>query len=176
MKVTTSSWASCSLFAAASTVGAEVLDLEQVVVRGHLALSVLLSPGRDENVLVEAARDFLAGSSGAAQILQGAEDAMRKYADAQAAVAKALAADAKHAAAHLLAGELLEATGQIDKAVAAYRWFETLEPKTAEPMTLTGQALMRIAKYDGVFVEKGGDFQEIVVNILDRLTAEPVLQ
>jgi len=42
-----------ALFEAASTVGAEVLDLEQVVVRGHLALSVLLSPGPDENVLVD---------------------------------------------------------------------------------------------------------------------------
>ena len=42
-----------ALFEAASSVGAEVLDLEQVVVRGHLALSVLLSPGRDENVLVD---------------------------------------------------------------------------------------------------------------------------
>jgi phosphoserine phosphatase len=41
------------LFEAASTVGADVLDLEQVVVRGHLALSVLLSPGRDENVLID---------------------------------------------------------------------------------------------------------------------------
>ena len=41
------------LFEAASTVGADVLDLEQVVVRGHLTLSVLLSPGRDENVLVD---------------------------------------------------------------------------------------------------------------------------
>ena len=41
------------LFDAASTVGADVLDLEQVVVRGHLTLSVLLSPGRDENVLVD---------------------------------------------------------------------------------------------------------------------------
>ncbi len=42
-----------ALFDAASTVGADVLDLEQVVVRGHLTLSVLLSPGRDENVLVD---------------------------------------------------------------------------------------------------------------------------
>ena len=42
-----------ALFEAASTVGADVLDLEQVVVRGHLALSVLLSPGPDENVLVD---------------------------------------------------------------------------------------------------------------------------
>ena len=50
-----------ALFAAASTVGADVLDLEQVVVRGHLALSVLLSPGRDENVLVD--RVMRAGSA-----------------------------------------------------------------------------------------------------------------
>ena len=42
-----------ALFEAASTVGAEVLDLEQVVVRGHLALSILLAPVRDENVLVD---------------------------------------------------------------------------------------------------------------------------
>ncbi|WP_249138515.1 phosphoserine phosphatase SerB [Phycicoccus avicenniae] len=41
------------VFDAASTVGAEVLDVEQVVVRGHLALSVLLSPGPDENVLTD---------------------------------------------------------------------------------------------------------------------------
>jgi len=36
------------------------------------------------------------------------------------------------------------------------------------------QALMRIAKYDGVFVEKNADFDRMVVNVLDRLTAEPV--
>ncbi len=42
-----------AVFEAASTVGAEVLDLEQVVVRGHLALSVLLGPTRDENVLTD---------------------------------------------------------------------------------------------------------------------------
>ena len=42
-----------AVFEAASTVGAEVLDVEQVVVRGHLALSVLLSPGPDENVLTD---------------------------------------------------------------------------------------------------------------------------
>jgi CheY-like chemotaxis protein len=38
------------------------------------------------------------------------------------------------------------------------------------------QALMRVAKYDGVFVEKNADFDKIVVNVLDRLTAEPVGQ
>ena len=42
-----------AVFEAASTVGAEVLDLEQVVVRGHLALSVLLGPTQDENVLTD---------------------------------------------------------------------------------------------------------------------------
>jgi CheY-like chemotaxis protein len=38
------------------------------------------------------------------------------------------------------------------------------------------QALMRVAKYDGVFIEKNADFDKIVVNVLDRLTAEPVAQ
>ncbi len=42
-----------AVFEAAATVGADVLDVEQVVVRGHLALSVLLSPGPDENVLTD---------------------------------------------------------------------------------------------------------------------------
>ena len=42
-----------ALFDAADSVGAAVLDLEQVVVRDHLALSVLLSPDHDENVLVD---------------------------------------------------------------------------------------------------------------------------
>ena len=38
------------------------------------------------------------------------------------------------------------------------------------------QALMRVAKYDGVFIEKSADFDQIVVNLLGRLTAEPVAQ
>ncbi|MGL5866820.1 MAG: phosphoserine phosphatase SerB [Dermatophilaceae bacterium] len=42
-----------ALFEAASSVGAEVIDLEQVVVRGHLTLAALLAPGRDENVLAD---------------------------------------------------------------------------------------------------------------------------
>ncbi|MGG5257187.1 phosphoserine phosphatase SerB [Phycicoccus avicenniae] len=42
-----------AVFEAASTVGADVLDVEQVVVRGHLALSVLLAPVHDENVLTD---------------------------------------------------------------------------------------------------------------------------
>ncbi|MBM6403876.1 phosphoserine phosphatase SerB [Phycicoccus sp. CSK15P-2] len=42
-----------TVFEAAASVGANVLDVEQVVVRGHLALSVLLGPGRDENVLTD---------------------------------------------------------------------------------------------------------------------------
>jgi len=36
------------------------------------------------------------------------------------------------------------------------------------------QALMRVTKYDGVFIEKGADFDRMVVNVLDRLTTEPV--
>jgi len=36
------------------------------------------------------------------------------------------------------------------------------------------QALMRVARYDGVFIEKNADFDRTVVNVLDRLTAEPL--
>ena len=36
------------------------------------------------------------------------------------------------------------------------------------------QALARIARYDGVFVEKKDDFDGIVVDLLRRLVAEPV--
>lgn len=50
-----------AVFEAATTVGAEVVDLEQVVVRGHLTLAVLLAPGQDENVLT----DRLAGAGAA---------------------------------------------------------------------------------------------------------------
>lgn len=42
-----------ALFDAAATVGADVLDVEQVVVRGQITLSVLLAPTRDENVLID---------------------------------------------------------------------------------------------------------------------------
>ncbi|MGQ9729670.1 MAG: response regulator [Candidatus Zipacnadales bacterium] len=37
------------------------------------------------------------------------------------------------------------------------------------------QALMRVARYDGVFIEKSADFDRTVVNVLERLTAQPVL-
>ncbi|MGL5860316.1 MAG: ACT domain-containing protein, partial [Phycicoccus sp.] len=42
-----------AVFEAAASVGAEVVDLEQVVVRGHLTLAALLAPGADENVLAD---------------------------------------------------------------------------------------------------------------------------
>lgn len=37
------------------------------------------------------------------------------------------------------------------------------------------QALMRVTRYDGVFVEKSADFDQIVLNVLDRLSADTVL-
>ena len=42
--------------------------------------------------------------------------------------------------------------------------------------TQSPQALMRVARYDGVFLEKNADFDRTVVNVLDRLTAESVAQ
>jgi two-component system chemotaxis response regulator CheY len=35
------------------------------------------------------------------------------------------------------------------------------------------EALSRVARYDGVFVEKKGDFDRLVVGLLERLLAEP---
>jgi CheY-like chemotaxis protein len=35
------------------------------------------------------------------------------------------------------------------------------------------EALSRVARYDGVFVEKKGDFDRLVVGLLGRLLAEP---
>jgi phosphoserine phosphatase len=44
-----------SLFEALAAPGVEVLDVEQVVVRGHLTLAVLVSAGRDEGAAIAAA-------------------------------------------------------------------------------------------------------------------------
>jgi CheY-like chemotaxis protein len=38
------------------------------------------------------------------------------------------------------------------------------------------EALSRVARYDGVFVEKKGDFDKLVVGLLKRLLAEPSLE
>ena len=38
------------------------------------------------------------------------------------------------------------------------------------------EALSRVARYDGVFVEKKGDFDRLVVGLLERLLGEPVVR
>ena len=50
-----------ALFDAIADVGAEVLDLEQVVVRGHLTLALLLAAGPRDEVLRSVVRDVASG-------------------------------------------------------------------------------------------------------------------
>jgi phosphoserine phosphatase len=50
-----------ALFDAIADVGAEVLDLEQVVVRGHLTLALLLAAGPQDEVLRSVVRDVASG-------------------------------------------------------------------------------------------------------------------
>jgi phosphoserine phosphatase len=50
-----------ALFNAIADVGAEVLDLEQVVVRGHLTLAMLLAAGPRDDLLRSVVRDVAAG-------------------------------------------------------------------------------------------------------------------
>ena len=55
---------SSALFDAIADVGAEVLDLEQVVVRGHLTLAMLLVPGRGAEERLEAVVSDVAAQLG----------------------------------------------------------------------------------------------------------------
>ena len=38
----------------------------------------------------------------------------------------------------------------------------------------TAESLSRLTEYDGVFVEKKGDFHRIVLSLVERLVAEPI--
>ena len=57
---------SSALFDAIADVGSEVLDLEQVVVRGHLTLAMLLAPGAGDGTRLERAVTEVAGQLGLA--------------------------------------------------------------------------------------------------------------
>lgn len=57
---------SSALFDAIADVGSEVLDLEQVVVRGHLTLAMLLAPGPGDDTRLERAVTEVAGQLGLA--------------------------------------------------------------------------------------------------------------
>src|SRR6478735_5189419 len=63
-----------ALFNAIADVGAEVLDLEQVVVRGHLTLAMLLAAGPRDDLLRSVVRDVAAGLGLKAKVRSGTGD------------------------------------------------------------------------------------------------------
>jgi phosphoserine phosphatase len=63
-----------ALFDAIADVGAEVLDLEQVVVRGHLTLALLLAGGPRDELLRSAVRDVASGLGMAVSVSAGSGD------------------------------------------------------------------------------------------------------
>ncbi len=109
-----------ALFDAATTVGADVLDVEQVVVRGHLALSVLLSPGRDENVLVD--RLTRAGESMGmhVELVAGHGDNAPRRRGRAAVVVMGAPLETRHVAA--VARRIAEHRANIDRIRRLSRW------------------------------------------------------
>src|SRR6478672_11131076 len=63
-----------ALFNAIADVGAEVLDLEQVVVRGHLTLAMLLAAGPRDDLLRSVVRDVAAGLGMKVKVRAGTGD------------------------------------------------------------------------------------------------------
>jgi phosphoserine phosphatase len=63
-----------ALFDAIADVGAEVLDLEQVVVRGHLTLALLLAGGPRDELLRSAVRDVASGLGMSVSVSAGSGD------------------------------------------------------------------------------------------------------
>ena len=63
-----------ALFNAIADVGAEVLDLEQVVVRGHLTLALLLAAGPRDDLLRSVVRDVAAGLGMKVKVRAGTGD------------------------------------------------------------------------------------------------------
>ena len=123
-----------AVFEAASTVGAEVLDLEQVVVRGHLALSVLLGPTQDENVLTD--RLTRAGEAMGMRVglVEGRGDNAPRRTGRAAVVAMGSPLETRHVAA--VAGAIAAHGANIDRIRRLSRW-----PVTTVELDVSGADL-----------------------------------
>ncbi|QKE84819.1 phosphoserine phosphatase SerB [Arthrobacter sp. NEB 688] len=128
-----------AVFAAAATVGGDVLDLEQVVVRGHLALSVLLAPGPDENVLTD--RITRAGEEMGmhVQLVVGRGDNARRRTGRAAVVAMARPLETRHVAA--VARAVAAHGANIDRIRRLSRW-----PVTTVELDVSGADVDRLRR------------------------------
>lgn len=140
-----------AVFEAASTVGAEVLDLEQVVVRGHLALSVLLGPTQDENVLTD--RLTKAGEAMGMRVglVGGHGDNAPRRTGRAAVVVMGSPLETRHVAA--VAGSVAAHGANIDRIRRLSRW-----PVTTVELDVSGAELAALrADLAHVSVETGAD-------------------
>jgi phosphoserine phosphatase len=128
-----------AVFDAASTVGAEVLDLEQVVVRGHLALSFLLSPGRDENVLVDRLTRAGERMGMHVELVAGRGDNAPRRRGRAAVVLMGSPLETRHVAA--VARTVAEHGANIDRIHRLSRW-----PVTTVELTVSGADVDRLRR------------------------------
>ncbi|HMM94424.1 phosphoserine phosphatase SerB [Phycicoccus sp.] len=128
-----------TVFAAAATVGADVLDLEQIVVRGHLVLSVLLAPGRDENVLTDRLTRAGEAMGMHVQLAAGQGDNAPRRTGRAAVVVMAAPLETRHVAA---VAEAVAAHGaNIDRIRRLSRW-----PVTTVELDVSGADVTRLRR------------------------------
>ena len=128
-----------AVFEAASTVGATVLDVEQVVVRGHLALSVLLSPGTDENVLTDRLTRAGEALGMTVDLVVGRGDNARRRTGRAAVVVMGAPLETRHVAA--VARSVAEHGANIDRIRRLSRW-----PVTTVELDVSGADLPRMRR------------------------------
>ncbi|MGL5819604.1 MAG: phosphoserine phosphatase SerB [Phycicoccus sp.] len=128
-----------AVFEAASSVGAEVVDLEQVVVRDHLTLAVLLVPGRDENVLAD--RLVRAGESKGmtVELTVGRGDNARRRTGRVAVVVMGAPLEARHMAA--VSAAVAEHGANIDRIRRLSRW-----PVTTVELDVSGADVLSLRR------------------------------
>ncbi|NHA68966.1 phosphoserine phosphatase SerB, partial [Phycicoccus flavus] len=140
-----------AVFEAASTVGADVLDVEQVVVRGHLTLSVLLTPGPDENVLTDRLTRAGEALGMTVDLVAGRGDNARRRTGRAAVVAMASPLRTHHVAA--VANAVAAHGANIDRIRRLSRW-----PVTTVELDVSGADVPRLRRDLGlVSAETGCD-------------------
>lgn len=97
----------------------EVVDVEQVVIRGHLVLGVLVTTGRDESGLVRSVRDTAARLGLAVEVASGEDDddTRRRHRSHVTVLGMPLRPDALAA----MAGRIADLGGNIDRIVRLAR-------------------------------------------------------
>ncbi|MGN6333722.1 MAG: phosphoserine phosphatase SerB [Motilibacteraceae bacterium] len=98
----------------------EVVDVEQVVIRGHLVLGVLVTTGRDESGLVRSVRDTAARLGLAVEVATGEDDddTRRRHRSHVTVLGMPLRPDALAA----MAGRIADLGGNIDRMVRLARY------------------------------------------------------